>query len=406
MELNIKYWIRFSLYNLLIVALLGVLMRYKIGFDFPFFSQKNAQHAHSHFAFAGWITHTLYALLINFIQQKLSSEYLKQYKMLLIANLFCSYGMLVSFFIQGYGVISIILSTLTIVIACIFAFYYFKDLKKIDNENSTKSWFKAALWFNIISSLGTFYLAYIMISKDFNEHLYLAAVYFYLHFQYNGFFIFSCMGLFTNNIKKLLPDYKHDRLLFKLFFWSCIPAYFLSTLWANIPIWLYVIVVIAAIVQIIAWFKFLNNVKKASSLSANFQKFSKYLFLFVTIAFTIKLILQLGSTIPVLAKLAFGFRPVVIAYLHLVLLAVISVFVLAYLYTFNFIKVNKTTLIAFSVFIIGIFFNELVLAVQGFASFSYISIKYVNETLFGISLLLLTGTVMIVISQRKKVKES
>jgi hypothetical protein len=88
--------------------------------------------------------------------------------------------------------------------------------------------------------------------------------------------------------------------------------------------------------------------------------------------------------------------------LHLVLLAVISVFILSFLYTFKLISVNTLTTIAFSVFVIGIFLNELVLGVQGVAAFSYIVVKYVNETLFGVSLLLFLGTILMVLSQRKK----
>jgi hypothetical protein len=56
---NTKFWLQFSVINLLIVALLGVLMRYKIGFAFPHFNQKYLQESHSHFAFIGWISHTL-----------------------------------------------------------------------------------------------------------------------------------------------------------------------------------------------------------------------------------------------------------------------------------------------------------------------------------------------------------
>jgi hypothetical protein len=125
----------------------------------------------------------------------------------------------------------------------------------------------------------------------------------------------------------------------------------------------------------------------------------------VGIAFTIKLLLQLGSTIPAVSTLAFGFRPIVIAYLHLVLLAVISVFILSYLYTFKLIEVNKLTTTAFGVFVIGILLNELVLAVQGIAAFSYIVVKYVNETLFGISLILLIGAFLMVFSQKRKLLE-
>ena len=399
---NIKFWLKISLINLLIVASLGVLMRYKIGFDFPYFSQKNIQHAHSHFAFAGWITHALYVLMIHFVLKKLPQNDTKNYKLLIVANLICSYGMLFSFSYQGYSILSIIFSTITIIIACFFTFYYYKDLKEIDNSNPSKPWFKAALLFNLISSIGTFYLAYMMASRNFNEHWYLASVYFYLHFQYNGFFIFSCLGLFFSECNTLFPQFKYNKLFFKLFYVSFIPAYFLSTLWAKLPVWLYIITVIAAFTQVFAWFKIIKAIMLALKSGSTLNKFQSYLILFVGIAFTVKLLLQLGSTIPSVSDLAFGFRPIVIAYLHLVLLGVISAFILAFIYTFNLIVVNKLTAIAFSVFLIGIFLNELVLGIQGVAAFSNIVVKFVNEILFGVALLLLLGAILVVRSQEQK----
>lgn len=142
--------------------------------------------------------------------------------------------------------------------------------------------------------------------------------------------------------------YLNTTNFFKLFCISLIPAYFLSTLWAKLPIWLYIIVVIAAFVQVIAWIKIIKAIKIALKAGTTLNKFQTYLFLFVGISFSIKLLLQLGSTIPALSDLAFGFRPIVIAYLHLVLLAVISLFILSYLYTFKLIEVNKLTTVAFS----------------------------------------------------------
>ena len=45
-----EFFIKAGLINLTLVALIGALMRYKIGFEFPFFNQKNLLHAHSHYA--------------------------------------------------------------------------------------------------------------------------------------------------------------------------------------------------------------------------------------------------------------------------------------------------------------------------------------------------------------------
>ena len=46
-------WVRIAVINLAIVAVLGTVMRYKIGFALPFLDQKFLQESHSHFAFTG-----------------------------------------------------------------------------------------------------------------------------------------------------------------------------------------------------------------------------------------------------------------------------------------------------------------------------------------------------------------
>ena len=80
-----------------------------------------------------------------------------------------------------------------------------------------------------------------------------------------------------------------------------------------------------------------------------------------------------------------------IAYLHLVLLAFTSLFLLGYLLLNNYIRQNKVAVMSLIVFSIGVFANELVLMVQGVASFVYILIPYLNETLFGNSLVMLSS---------------
>ena len=422
MLFNSNRWLKFSLLNLLIVALIGLLMRYKIGFEFPFLDQKHLQHSHSHFAFSGWITHTLMVLMIVFLEKraknivlrqahddrgekKIEHRFFKKYNSLLTTNLICAYGMLVFFIIQGYGLFSIIFSTASIVVSCVFAYYFVKDLKLISDEVLTKNWFKAALFFNVISSLGTFALAYMMVTKNIHQNEYLASIYYYLHFQYNGWFFFSCMGLLFSflNLKS------SENLLFKktfwLFFTSCIPAYFLSTLWLDLPIWIYLITVIAAFIQVYAWFRFLIIIVKTKrEFLQNFSFFLRYILLFVGFALSVKFLLQLGSTIPVLSKLAFGFRPIVIAYLHLVLLAIISLFLLFYIYANHLIQFNNQIKRGVIIFSIGVLLNEIILAIQGIASFSYTPIPFVNELLLGAAIVLVLGIGITAFYSIRKVK--
>lgn len=405
MKLDIKFWLKFSLINLCIVAFLGVVMRYKIGFEFPYFNQKNILHSHSHFAFSGWITHTLMTLMVYYLQDKITNFQIHKYKTILIVNLICSYGMLIFFVLQGYAMISIFFSTTSILASYAFGYFYIKDLKKLDSDLAAINWFKAAAIFNIISSFGTFYLAYMMASKNVIQDLYLSSIYYFLHFQYNGWFFFACMGLFFAFLKLKKSDHSFYNTSFKLFTIACVPAYILSILWLKIPIWVYAITAMAAIVQVFAWFKLLLIlIRSKKDFIKNSAPLLRYILVFVCVALSIKFILQLGSTAPFLSQLAFGFRPIVIAYLHLVLLAVISLFLLFYIYANHLLLISKNIKIGLLLFTIGVFLNESVLALQGIAAFSYTLIPYVNELLFFVALLLLFGIGLTTYFSIKKVK--
>ena len=121
-------WLKISLINLLIVAGLGLTLRYKILFSLPFVDQKHLLHGHTHFAFAGWITQALMALLVaNLVKQQPQLPF-KKYNRLLYANLFTAYGMLIAFALEGYGLFSIIFSTASVVVPSAFSFEKFTQL--------------------------------------------------------------------------------------------------------------------------------------------------------------------------------------------------------------------------------------------------------------------------------------
>ena len=402
MKLSIAQWVKISLFNLALVATLGLIMRYKIAFEFPFLNQKNLQHSHSHFAFAGWVSQTLFVLLVHFLSKQNAQINLDKYKKVFIANLICAYIMLFSFIIQGYGLISITFSTLSLFVSFWFAILYFKDLKLLPKDNLSKNWFKAALFFNVISSLGTFALAYMMATKNVPQDFYLSSIYFYLHFQYNGWFWFACIGLFVSQLIPNLTIEKANKTIFNWFFISCIPAYLLSILWFKLPIWIYTIAVISAILQIGAWFIFVKKVIPTFIKNYTLAPLYRWIYLSIIACVSVKFILQLASTVPLVGKLAFGFRPIVIAYLHLVLLAIISSFLLLYLFTNKLINENNAIKKALAIFIIGIFLNEIILGVQGIAAFSYTLIPYANEMLFGVAILLFSSIFRIVYLNVKK----
>ena len=402
MDISQQKFIKTGIINLTIVATIGVLMRYKIGFEFPYFDQKHLLHAHSHFAFSGWVTHILFTLLVLFLKENSSDTIkYKKYNILIISNLLCAYGMLFAFAAQGYGAVSITFSTLSIVVGYVFTWFYFKDLINIRSNHPSKKWFKAGLFFNILSSFGTFYLAYMMASKHIHLYSYLEAVYFYLHFQYSGWFFFAIIGLLMSRLC-VLADFKDDTSIFKSLFVACIPAYLLSVLWLELPWYLFIFPVLAVVFQLYGLMRFLLLLKSnLTQIQTTWIRPVRIILGLSLMALIIKFLLQAGSIFPEISKLAFGFRSIVIAYLHLVLLAVTTLFLLGYLLLCGYIKQIRLVFTSLFLFCIGVFANEIVLTVQGVASFGYILIPYLNEILLMVSVFMLVSLMILLFSFKK-----
>lgn len=383
-------WFRCSVLNLWIVSLLGLLMRFKILFPLPWFDQRNILHAHSHFAFAGWITQAIFCLMIDQMS-RLQTIDERKYNRILWANQLTALGMLFSFPFTGYGPVAIIFSTLSIFVSYWFAWVYWKDLQRCAVKPAAANWFKAALLFLAISSLGPFFLAYMMATHQVQSNAYLASVYYYLHFQYNGWFFFACMGLMVQKLANWGAWKQPPQKIFLAFAIACVPAYFLSALWLPIPFAIYLLVVAAVVIQNIGWGYWLTGIyRKRFIIVKHISPLERWLFFFAALACSIKLILQSGSVIPSLSKLAFGFRPIVIGYLHLVLLGIISIFLLAMGSVSGLLYSTTGRNHGLRLFVGAVIFNEFLLMLQGIADMSYRPLPWINH------LLLLAGILLFV----------
>jgi len=401
--MNVRKWITITLLSLLLVAVLGVLLRYKISFSLPLINQKYLQHSHSHFAMSGWLTQLLMVLLASSVSSTREVNHFNKYNFILFTSLIVSFGMLISFLFQGYGTVSIIFSTLSILTVYYFGIQLWKDMKKAPIQSKSFIWFKAAIVFAVLSSVGIAMLAYIMATHIINIKLQQATTYFYLHFQYNGWFIFACLGLLINILESKNIQIKGLHKFFWIYAIACIPAYLLSVLWLSLPLWIYLIVVLSALVLISGWIWFFLQIRKQLPLfTQQLPKITKWLFGCSALAFTIKVALQAGSTIPSLNNLAFGYRPIVIGYLHLVFLGIITLFLLGYLFYMGYLKAIKLTCVGITLFLIGIILNELMLMMQGLAAMGYYRVPYINEILLGITILMLTGVTVLNIGANKR----
>ncbi len=383
------FWLKFSVFNFFIVALLGVIMRYKILYPLPFLDQKHLQEAHSHFAFYGWITNAIYVLLIHYLRKVNASLNLKKYENLIIVNLAASFFMLGTFIYGGYFWASILGSTVALLCSFVFCFFFIRDYKGINDQS--KIWFLAGFLFAVISSLGVFNLAYMKMSGNMSQDWYLGSEYYFLHFQYNGFFIFSCIGFLLYSLKEAGSEIsaEKNKLIFWLMAFGCLVGYGLSVLWMKMPLYVFVAIVLATLGQTVGSVLLYSYVKKNwQILIAQWSPIERFILMFAGFAFAVKIALQLGSNIPALNQFAFGFRNVVIAYLHLVLLMCIASFLIGQILRTQFFKISKQLLLGIKLLLLGIFLNELVLGLMGVFSIKYISVPFAKEALLLISVLM------------------
>ncbi|SMD10494.1 hypothetical protein [Pedobacter nyackensis] len=404
-QFNSSRWIGIALINFFIVALAGVILRYKINFPLPLINQKNLLHGHSHFAFVGWVTLALMALMVNhLLRSGLVTNY-RKYHWLLIANTATAYGMLFAFILQGYALFSITFSTLSIFVSYFFIYHYWKDLNKIKEEKHIGIWFKTALILWAVSSIGVFGLAYLMANRTVVQELYFAAIYFFLHFQYNGWFIFSCFGLLFSFLreKNKLHFIKINKCLFLTLAITVIPNYLLSIFGLKIPGYLFWIGTISATIQLAALF-YSYKLLQAISTSADIaiKKMTTLLWSLAYMSFALKITLQALSIIPYFGNFAFALRPVIIGYLHLCFLGVISFFILGYLHELlsrKGIKLNKSGLL---IFIFGVILQEVVLMVQALDVMMSQTSANTPIVLFIAAIAMASGLAMLIKTRRLK----
>jgi hypothetical protein len=385
-------WFRIAMFNLALLSGVGFILRYKIVLSFPWLDQKHLLHAHSHFAFTGWITQALMVMILKKSGMDKNHYHQRKFNILLTCNLIAAYGMLIAFTQQGYAALSITFSTISILILTLFTIQYFKSAHQTFIKSVQGELVSAGLIYGVLSSFGAFALGFLMMTKNMDNQIHLMAVYFFLHFQYNGFFILTCSAFFIDMLSKLGIVLRHEKTMIRLLIFSVFPAYFLSALWIKIPIYIYLLVIASAMSQFFVFGKYVAiSWKNRELIKQQHPSFARRVLLLATIALALKLILQMGSTIPSLSNWAYGYRPIVIGYLHLVLLGVITLSILGMAIQWGWIQLNRVTKIGMIVFISGLILNELALFIQGISSIILFEATYTGNWLLLASFMMMLG---------------
>lgn len=383
---------RFPFLFFFLAACVGLLLRWYFISPMSWLKFPYWLHAHSHLMFLGWVFNLL---SLAFIDRHIEEQQRKKYITLFLIIQVFLLGMLISFPLQGYGLYSISLSTFHTIVVGVFAFWFFKDTKHSGFDPSR--WFaRLSLIFFLISSLGPFSLGPLMVNGLAQSKWYYFAVYYYLHFQYNGVFTFGAVSLFFSllNERGVMVDQLLVKRFGHLMLISCVLGYSLSTLWANPELIFNVLGFIAALIQLVAFIYFIKILRSIpATWIKSISPSARILFRVVLLSFATKLILQLVSAHPYMAQLAYEVRNYVMAYLHLVLLGMISCFLLAWSMEKGWIL--KAGLAATLFFVIGFLGMEITLI----SGNSFMG-SMVNPALFLFifSLMIVVGLVQFLIS--------
>ncbi|RYZ19548.1 MAG: hypothetical protein EOO16_19620 [Chitinophagaceae bacterium] len=386
-------YFRLGLLNLVLVALFGFLMRLKIVFELPMIDYRNLLSAHSHFAFGGWVG---FMLLSFFTVYLLPSEKRRWFGYLLLLINGSALGMALTFPWEGYGAASLFFSSAFILLTTVYAFAFLRtSLRTI--EKTTRMLIYWALLAMIFSMVGPGLLAWMMSGKSANPYLHRSAIYWFLHFQYNGFFT---LGIFAHYRSRLAGDPavrpwagRFSRLLCA----ALLPSLFLSLLWLNRPFF-YVLGAAGVVLLLAALYAFVRMWRQSGHLSSHRTLLGRRLLRLSFLSFGLKLLLQAGTIIPGLGNAVFGDRPVIIGFLHLVFLGFVSFYLLAHLAEEGYFTKTRGGAIPVYVFATGVFANEGLLMLQGLGVLLGTNSSLFSWGLLGAAGLLLSGALLMALS--------
>lgn len=337
--INLKNHTNLALLYFFLVGLLGVFLRFFFVLPIPA-NFRYVVHAHSHIALLGWV----YIALTTLIYKMYFSEagFGRTYRRIFWFTQITLVGMMITFPFTGYALFSITFSTLFLIASYFMAWFILKKTPAPFKTTYSFQLIRAALWYMVFSSIGPWALGGIMATLGNTSIWYKMAIYYYLHFQYNAWFILALCGIFfyfmeSQNLKPQKKD-------FRSFFWqvnaAVILSFFLSVLWVE-PHWgYYVLAGAGAVLQVTAFAKFYRIISPFWK-QIHFSRFTKVLLKLAGSLLAAKILLQLFSAIPWVAELAFSFPDLVIGYLHWVFLGVVSIALFALLAQAKLLKLPK-----------------------------------------------------------------
>ncbi|KUJ60097.1 hypothetical protein AR687_19555 [Flavobacteriaceae bacterium CRH] len=400
-----RSWVICCFFNFLIASTMGLLIRFVYLFPIDWVNYSFLLHAHSHVAMLGWVYLMIYVLVVHFFIPKEKNRK-PIYNQLFWLTEFTVIGMMISFPMQGYGLFSIVFSTMHILLSYVFCRLVWKDC--IKDKTTQKTLFLTAILFMVFSTLGVWCLGPAINTLGKQSAFYQIAIQFFLHFQFNGWFIFAVLALFLHQFKN-----KINLQYFRIFLMLSVIATFLTV---AFPISWYLensilnyINTFGVVLQLIAFIYFYKMIKpRINQFKEKIDSTTKMVYSLAFCSLFFKIGIQLVVIFPDLAAISHTIRNLVIGFIHLTTLGVITGFLFGVLIQHKLLSSQSRLLrLGIKGFIFGYIATEFLLFIQGGLFYTGKGKLFgYFEGVFLASFFIVIGLVLIVISILNKKQES
>lgn len=354
--------------NFCIAALMGITLRFAhllpLDFNYAFLL-----HAHSHTVILGWCYLAVYACCVSqFVPVEEQQKPI--YNRLFWVTQFAVFGMLLSFPFQGYGLFSITFSTLHIFCSYYFCFLIYNNQKRQSDIN--RKLLGTALFFMLLSTLGVWCLGS-LVANGSKDAFYNLAIQFFLHFQFNGWFVFAVAALFIDKIQK--SGIRLCQKTFNRFYKYAVAG---TVLTFALPMYWYLSVDVllginaaGLLFQFMALYYFVKLLMpNRLEIKCTMETSTKILYTIAAVCLIAKIVLQAFTAFSNMAISVHAIRNLTVGFIHLTMIGLVSCALLAFItQTAYFNQKNRSGILGIILFLLGFIAMEFLLFADGLGSF-------------------------------------
>ena len=352
-----------ALINLAIAAAIGCVLRSIYIMEIPHVDFKPLLHAHSHVAMLGWI---FIALMVFLLEDADRNDPRRGHRPILVLVQLAVLGMLVSFPWLSYGPVSIAFTIVHMLLSYALSVFVWKGTRHWVPSGSRRL-VHIAIWMMVLSTLGVWAMGPLLANGLFGTEWYYWSIQFFLHFQFNGWFWFAALALWSRWAETHGADEPMDALTIRLWLISAVLTFALAIAWSERHWYIIAINSVGVLLQLWAGWRTANSIRRVQA--KLFDKAPLWAWRCVTYALIgmgLKVLMQAAVSVPQMADMALTIRNYVIGFIHLNMLGAISMMLFAMaLLRGWFVSTDRLVRLGLSLFTSGVVLSEAALFLQG-----------------------------------------